>query len=434
MAFNTPFKMWKRYEFNGGTSDPCIISWPAAKDGRREIREQYCHAIDLVPTVLDLLGVEAPESIKGHTQSPFDGVSCATLDDAKAPAARQTQFYSMLGSRGIWHEGWKAVTTHPTIAGWGHFNDDEWELYHTDVDRSELHNLAAEQPDKVRELVNIWFSEAGANGAFPLDDRSALEIMSTPRPQLTAPRDRYVVLSRHGCSPRVAVGQHKGPLVRDRRARRHPEPRAEGVLFAQGSRFGGHASLRQGQPAALREQLRRQIEQTGRRRPGHPDRREPHPLRLVREGAASSPTTLRGRCRSTTATRRSARRRSRSSSALRDRRCGPVRRPPRGRGDHRRLPGEAPHRFTGGTINRVAIDVSGEPYMDLEREAAADADARIERGSQLRAGGGACVLRRPRVLASADRDEGELQVLEALTQEPVRRRARRVRLPSSAAR
>ena len=78
----------------------------------------------------------------------------------------------MLGSRGIWHDGWKAITNHPTIAGWSHFNDDEWELYHTDVDRSELHNLAAEQPEKLREMVNLWFAEAGANDAFPLDDRS----------------------------------------------------------------------------------------------------------------------------------------------------------------------------------------------------------------------------------------------------------------------
>ena len=75
MAFNTPFKMWKRYEFNGGTSDPCIISWPAGTKARGEIRDQYHHAIDLVPTILDVLGVEAPETIKGHTQTPFDGVS-----------------------------------------------------------------------------------------------------------------------------------------------------------------------------------------------------------------------------------------------------------------------------------------------------------------------------------------------------------------------
>jgi arylsulfatase A-like enzyme len=161
MAFNTPFKMWKRYEFNGGTSDPCVISWPAGTDARGEIREQYCHAIDLVPTILDVLGVEAPETIKGHTQSAFDGVSMRdSFDDASVPSKRTTQFYAMLGSRSIYHEGWKAVTTHPCLSGWGHFNQDEWELYHVDTDRAELNNLAAEQPDKLRELVNIWFSEA----------------------------------------------------------------------------------------------------------------------------------------------------------------------------------------------------------------------------------------------------------------------------------
>ena len=100
-----------------------------------------------------------------------------SFDDAAAPTKRRTQFYSMLGSRGIWHDGWKAVTTHPTLSGWGHFNEDEWELYNTDVDRSELHNLAAEHPDKVREMVNLWYAEAGANDGFPLDDRSALEII-----------------------------------------------------------------------------------------------------------------------------------------------------------------------------------------------------------------------------------------------------------------
>ena len=117
MAFNTPFKMWKRYEFNGGTADPCIISWPGVKAGRGELRHQYHHAIDIVPTILDILGVEAPATIKGHVQSPFDGVSMRySAEMASAPSARKTQFYSMLGSRGIWHDGWKAITTHPTSA------------------------------------------------------------------------------------------------------------------------------------------------------------------------------------------------------------------------------------------------------------------------------------------------------------------------------
>jgi len=147
----------------------------------------------------------------------------------------------MLGSRAIWHDGWKAVTTHPAISGWSHFNDDTWELYHTDADRSELHDLAAEQPDKVREMVNLWFAEAGANGAFPLDDRSALEILETPRPQLASPRERYVYY------PDVAdVPEHQAVNIRNRSYSIGaqvdiPGSGAEGVLFAHGSWFGGHA-------------------------------------------------------------------------------------------------------------------------------------------------------------------------------------------------
>ena len=175
MAFNTPFKMWKRYEFNGGTSDPCIISWPAGmKATRRDPRA--------VPP-RDRPRADDPRRARRRAaggdqgprpEPPSTASACATASTTPtAPTTRRTQFYSMLGSRAIWHDGWKAVTNHPTIAGWSNFNDDEWELYHTDVDRSELHNLAAEHPDKVRELVNLWFAEAGANGAFPLDDRSA---------------------------------------------------------------------------------------------------------------------------------------------------------------------------------------------------------------------------------------------------------------------
>ena len=242
MAFNTPFKMWKRYEFNGGTSDPCIISWPAGTKARGEIRHQYHHAIDIVPTILDVLGVEPPEAIKGHTQSPIDGVSMReSIDDASGESKRKTQFYAMLGSRSIWHEGWKAVTTHPTVAGWGNFNDDVWELYHVDVDRSEVNNLAAEQPDKVRELVNVWFSEAGANGAFPLDDRTPVEILTDPRPQLAGPRSRYVYFPDTAPVSEWQAVNTKGRSFVVGALVDIPAPGAEGVLFAIGSRFGGHA-------------------------------------------------------------------------------------------------------------------------------------------------------------------------------------------------
>src|SRR6185436_8478685 len=153
----------------------------------------------------------------------------------------RTQFYSMLGSRGVWHDGWKAITNHPTISGWSHFNDDEWELYHTEVDRAEIDNLADKYPEKVRELSSLWFSEAGANGAFPLDDRSAMEIFLTPRPVLSPARDRYIYY------PGTAeIPESQAVNVRNRSYSIGaevdiPAAGAAGVLFAHGSLFGGHA-------------------------------------------------------------------------------------------------------------------------------------------------------------------------------------------------
>ncbi len=374
MAFNTPFKMWKRYEFNGGTSDPCIVSWPAGMKSAGEIRHQYHHAIDLVPTVLDVLGVEAPETIKGHVQSAFDGVSMrSSFDHPRVPSTRTTQFYAMLGSRAIWHDGWKAVTNHPTIAGWSNFNDDEWELYHTDVDRSELHNLAAEHPDKVRELVNLWFAEAGANGAFPLDDRSPLEILLTPRPVLSPPRNRYVYF------PDTAeVPESQAVNVRNRSFAIGalvdiPAPGAEGVLFAHGSRFGGHAlyvkdnrlhyvynfvGMEQQLVVATEDVpigenliLSASFDKDGEDPPGVADG---HAVALARrhEGRREAHQDPAGQVHDR---RRGALRRARR----RLRRDGTTTRAP-SRGA-----------FTGGTIRRVAVDVSGEPYVDLEREAAA---------------------------------------------------------------
>ena len=235
MAFNTPFKMWKRYEFNGGTSDPCIISWPSGMSSKGEIRTQYHHAIDLVPTVLDALGVAAPEKIKGHTQSHFDGVSMRySFDDAAAPGARHTQFYSMLGSRGIWHDGWKAITTHPTVAGWGHFSEDAWELYHTDVDRSELHDLAAEQPEKLQEMINLWYAEAGANEGFPLDDRSAARDPDRATTAAVGATDPIRVLPGACRGPRGPGGDLPRTLVRHRRAGGHPGARRPGRALLAG--------------------------------------------------------------------------------------------------------------------------------------------------------------------------------------------------------
>ncbi|MEU4293565.1 arylsulfatase [Kribbella sp. NPDC026596] len=371
MAFNTPFKMWKRYEFNGGTSDPCIISWPKGARARGELRHQYHHAIDIVPTILDVLGVEPPETIKGHTQSPLDGISMrGSVDDASADSGRRTQFYSMLGSRAIYHEGWKAVTTHPTVSGWAHFNADEWELYNVEVDRSEVRNLAAEQPDKLRELVNIWFAEAGANNAFPLDDRSPLEILSTPRPQLSAPKDRYVYF------PDTApVSEWQAVNTRNRSFTIGavvdiPAPGAEGVLFAMGARFGGHALYvkdnRLHYVNSFVGALEQQVVGTKDVPTG-----ENLILSASFEKQGMDPDAATGTLSLYHGDEKVGEARIKTqlgafaiagSGLYVGRHSGePI------TDDY---PGEPPHRFTGGTINRIAVDVSGEPYLDLEREAA----------------------------------------------------------------
>jgi arylsulfatase len=242
MAFNTPFKMWKRYSYNGGICDPFLISWPKGIKSRGEVRHQYHHAIDIVPTILDVVGVEAPEVVLGYTQHPIEGVSMrSSFDDAQAPSTRETQYYSMLGTRGIWHQGWKAVTTHPAISGWSNYTQDTWELYHTAEDRSESHNLAAQHPDKLQELIGLWFFEAGKYQGFPLDDRVALEIVLTPRPKMTKPHDRYVYYPNTAEVPEAAAVSIINRSYAIRAEVEIPASGARGVMYAHGSRFGGHA-------------------------------------------------------------------------------------------------------------------------------------------------------------------------------------------------
>jgi arylsulfatase len=370
MAFNTPFKMWKRYEFNGGSCDPCIISWPKGITAKGEIRHQYHHAIDILPTILDCLGVEAPATIKGHVQSSFDGISMRySFDQATIPTARPTQFYSMLGSRAIWHDGWKAVSTHPTVAGWSDFNDDTWELYHVETDRSELHDLAGEHPDRLRELINLWFSEAGRNGAFPLDDRSPVEIITTPRPQVTSPRNRYRYY------PGVAeVPEALAVNVRNRDYiigmwLEIPAAGASGVLFAHGSRFGGHTlyvkdnrlhyvynfvgmleqKIAAGEDLPVGENVivSAAFVKEGDGMPCTGTLSLYHGESKVGEGQIKTQPATFGLTGSGLTVGRSL------HTIASD------------------YPGERPWTFTGGTIHLAAVDVSGEPYVDLEREAAA---------------------------------------------------------------
>ncbi len=277
----------------------------------------------------------------------------------------------MLGSRAIWHDGWKAVSTHPTISGWSHFNDDTWELYNVEVDRSELHDLADELPDKLRELTNIWFAEAGANGAFPLDDRSPVEILGTPRPQLSRPRDRYLYYLDAAGVPEAqsanTVGRDYiiGALVDI------PGPGASGVLFAQGSHFGGHALYVKDSrlhyvynfvgtveqhvvatediPTGENLILSASFEKDGEDPPGVSTGILSlfHGEQKVGEGRIKTQPAAFGLSGTDLVVGRA------MSNVTDD------------------FPGQRPWAFTGGTIRTVAVDVSGESYVDLERAAAA---------------------------------------------------------------
>jgi len=242
-AFNTPFKLWKRYSnYEGGTADPMIVSWPA-RITATGIRRQYTHAVDIVPTLYESLEIELPETLKGYTQFPLEGISFATsFDDEAADTGKTTQFYSMGGTAAIWHEGWKAASLTPAAPDmWADYAGQIWELFDTTTDPTECHDLAEQHPDKLRELVNLWWVEAGKYNALPLENRGVVEILGTERPQIAKQRSRYLYY------PGTAeVPESVAPNIRNRSYTVAVEVDVEsadasGVLFSHGARFGGHA-------------------------------------------------------------------------------------------------------------------------------------------------------------------------------------------------
>jgi arylsulfatase len=255
-AGNTPFRRWKRETYRGGSSDPFIVCWPQGIKSRGEVRSQYAHLIDMVPTVLDLLGLEPPATIRGVTQAPLHGVSFAhTLDDGAAPSEHQTQYFEMLGHRSIYHDGWRAVCPWPgpsfAEAGVGfgepisaetlsRLDAEGWELYHVAVDVAETHDVASEHRDKLIALIGMWYAEAGKYGVLPIDG-SGLARVLVEKPLVAVPRDRYVY--RPGtqsipfpAGPRVLNRPHSITASVDL-----PEGGAEGVLLCQGSAAGGYS-------------------------------------------------------------------------------------------------------------------------------------------------------------------------------------------------
>ncbi len=248
MAGNTPFRRWKREVHEGGVADPCIISWPGGALEPGAIRHQFTHAIDVLPTVTELAGIELPAQIEGIEQAPVDGVSFAYLLAAEGRAAAErhdTQYFEMFGSRAIYHRGWKAVTFHPIGPLYDDqnpnapFDDDVWELYHVAQDLSETRDLAGEHPRLLAELIELWWQEARRNQVLPLDNRVLWSIVH-PKPDRRRPRERYRYFPGGAQVPEtvaVNVRNRSHSLIVDLTT--GEPPAADGVLLALGSVLGG---------------------------------------------------------------------------------------------------------------------------------------------------------------------------------------------------
>jgi arylsulfatase len=242
VAFSTPFQMFKRYsQYAGGTCCPLVIHWPKGIKAKGEIRSQYHHSTDIVPTILDVIGLEMPKVYKGAEQYPLNGVSMRySFDDGKAKTKKEKQYYAMLGTRGMWKDGWKAAALHAPLSDVGNFDKDKWELYHVDEDYSESTDVAKENPEKLKELIDLWFKEADENFVLPLDDRTAVQLLTNERPNPEPPRNRYVYFP--GTEP---VPEGVAVNIRGRNYKIIADvditDKASGVIFAHGSRFGGHA-------------------------------------------------------------------------------------------------------------------------------------------------------------------------------------------------
>jgi arylsulfatase len=246
LAGNTPFRYWKQTAHEGGVHDPLVIAWPAKIAGGGQVRGQFTHANDVMPTLLELAGLRMPAEIHGIPQKPMEGASfVASLADAMAPAPKSVQYFEMLANRGVWQDGWKAVTFHGRFP-WDstgsnpNYDADVWELYHLAQDPAEARNLAAAYPEKLSELKALFHQEALKFNVYPLDDTTGARMVATAA-ALTAGITNFEFQQGD-----VRISEPSSPPVKNRS---HvieaeltvPDGGADGVLVACGGRFGGYA-------------------------------------------------------------------------------------------------------------------------------------------------------------------------------------------------
>jgi arylsulfatase A-like enzyme len=243
-AGNTPLKFFKKYTFGGGVRAPLIMHWPQRLNvsSEEKLRTQFHHAIDITPTLLELAGVAAPGNHRGVEQMPIHGTSMLyTFQNANAPTRRETQYFEMGGQRGIWHKGWKAVTNHKSGTS---YDDDVWELYDLTTDFSETLDLAAERPDVVKELVELWWQEAYRNGVLPLDDRAQARAFA--RDPSTDKRKRFVLLPGSRLLTPVTGPNFSARSFKISAETERNDSGAEGVLMSYGRRAAGLSLFVQG--------------------------------------------------------------------------------------------------------------------------------------------------------------------------------------------
>ena len=232
---NTPFKWYKQNTHEGGVHVPLVVHWPEGVKDAGAIRPQFHHVNDVVATLYEVIDVEAPTVRRGLEQMPISGVSMAySFDDAAAPTRKEIQYFEMFGHRGLWHGGWKAVTRHEAGVA---FDDDTWELYHVDVDPSEYNDLAESNPEKLAEMIDLWWKEAETQGVLPLDDRSLELFGANFRDHSPHPANmRYVYKPPMSQLP-MQAGAPMGGRSWSITAR--VDDVADGVIFATGTENSG---------------------------------------------------------------------------------------------------------------------------------------------------------------------------------------------------
>ena len=239
VAGNTPFRRWKREVHEGGVADPFIVSWPKGLSEAGRQRHQYIHAIDVLPTLLEMIGLEPPSTIRGIAQHEIDGFSFAqSLQSDQAPESHVTQYYEMFGCRAIYHDGWKAVTYHPIQDTRVGFDDDVWELYHVALDPSETVDLSGQNPERLDQMIGLWWIEAGRHQVLPLDNRPFSEF-TLDRPLPVAPRQRYVYVADRPLVPEIVAVNLRNRMHVVHADIEVPPDGAQGVVVAQGSGLGG---------------------------------------------------------------------------------------------------------------------------------------------------------------------------------------------------